>query len=254
MLAPTPASPESAGMSKAALDRIEAHLKSRYHRCRPLSRHPAPGLSPRQGGAQRGAGLCRCRAQGSGQGRHHLPHLFDDQADHERGLHDAGRGRQGRARRARPQIHPGMEGSRRVRRRQRAELPDAGRRRGRCRSSISCATPRGSPTASSSAAMSMPPIASTRSARHGAGKDARRHDRGPRQDPAGVLARRGLELFGFHRRARLSHRQDFGQAVRAVPEGAHLRSARHDRHRFPRAGREGASLRRLLFRTIRPAR
>jgi CubicO group peptidase (beta-lactamase class C family) len=30
MLAPTPASPESAGMSKAALDRIDAHLKHRY--------------------------------------------------------------------------------------------------------------------------------------------------------------------------------------------------------------------------------
>ena len=30
MLAPTPASPESAGMSTAAFDRIEAHLKHRY--------------------------------------------------------------------------------------------------------------------------------------------------------------------------------------------------------------------------------
>jgi CubicO group peptidase (beta-lactamase class C family) len=30
MLAPTPASPESAGMSKAGLDRVEAHLKQRY--------------------------------------------------------------------------------------------------------------------------------------------------------------------------------------------------------------------------------
>jgi CubicO group peptidase (beta-lactamase class C family) len=30
MLAPTPASPESAGMSKAALDRLEHHLKTRY--------------------------------------------------------------------------------------------------------------------------------------------------------------------------------------------------------------------------------
>ena len=30
MLAPTPASPESAGMSKAAFDRLEAHLKRRY--------------------------------------------------------------------------------------------------------------------------------------------------------------------------------------------------------------------------------
>ena len=30
MLAPTPASPESAGMSKAALDRLDNHLKQRY--------------------------------------------------------------------------------------------------------------------------------------------------------------------------------------------------------------------------------
>src|ERR1700687_5045466 len=30
MLAPTPASPESAGMSKAAFDRLEEHLKRRY--------------------------------------------------------------------------------------------------------------------------------------------------------------------------------------------------------------------------------
>ena len=30
MLAPTPASPESVGMSRAGLDRIDAHLKNRY--------------------------------------------------------------------------------------------------------------------------------------------------------------------------------------------------------------------------------
>ena len=30
MLAPTPASPESAGMSKAGFDRLEDHLKRRY--------------------------------------------------------------------------------------------------------------------------------------------------------------------------------------------------------------------------------
>jgi len=30
MLAPTPATPESAGMSSAALDRVEVHLKQRY--------------------------------------------------------------------------------------------------------------------------------------------------------------------------------------------------------------------------------
>ena len=36
----------------------------------------------------------------------------------------------------------------------------------------------------------------------------------------------------LHRRDRLSHRQDQRQAVRAVSEGAHLRSARHERHRL----------------------
>lgn len=30
MLAPTPASPDTVGMSKAALDRIDAHLRDRY--------------------------------------------------------------------------------------------------------------------------------------------------------------------------------------------------------------------------------
>ena len=39
---------------------------------------------------------------------------------------------------------------------------------------------------------------------------------GPGEDSAGILARRGLELFGLHRRDRLSHRQDQRHAVRAV--------------------------------------
>ena len=93
-------------------------------RCRPLSRNPASGLSPRQDRPLDGAGLCRPRAQGAGQGRHHLPHLFHDQADHLGRLHDAGRGRPRRARRARPQIHSGMEKPRRVPGRHRPGLPD----------------------------------------------------------------------------------------------------------------------------------
>ena len=43
------------------------------------------------------------------------------------------------------------------------------------------------------------------------------HDRRPRQNSAGVFAGRGLELFRRHRRDRLSHRPDQRQAVRAVP-------------------------------------
>ena len=40
-------------------------------------------------------------------------------------------------------------------------------------------------------------------------------DRGPRKDSAGIFAGRGLELFRLHRRHRLSHRQDQRQAVRS---------------------------------------
>ncbi len=40
---------------------------------------------------------------------------------------------------------------------------------------------------------------------------------GSRKNSAGIFAGRGLELFRFDRRSRLSHRQDFGPAVRAVP-------------------------------------
>src|SRR6185295_1168262 len=81
----------------------EAALRRR----RAFPGHAAPDLSPRQGRPFDRAGLCRYRAQGGGQGRHDLPHLFDDQAAHERRLHDAGRGRPRRTRRARAQVHPG---------------------------------------------------------------------------------------------------------------------------------------------------
>ena len=46
---------------------------------------------------------------------------------------------------------------------------------------------------------------------------------------------------------RLPHRPDQRQAVRAVSQAAHPRSARHERHRLLRAGRQGASLRGVLF-------
>ena len=84
MLAPTPASPESAGMSTAALNRIEDHLKQRYI---DAGRFPGTQLMVYRRGKivhSTLAGLCRPRAQGAGQGRHHLPHLFHDQADHDR--------------------------------------------------------------------------------------------------------------------------------------------------------------------------
>ena len=72
-------------------------------------------------------------------------------------------------------------------------------------------------------------------------------DRRPCKNPAGVLAGRSLELFGIHRRDRLSHWQDQRQAVRAIPERAHSRSARHERHRLLRAGRQGPSFRGVLL-------
>ena len=43
------------------------------------------------------------------------------------------------------------------------------------------------------------------------------HDRRPCKNPAGIFAGRGLELLRRHRRDRLSRRPDQRQAVRAVP-------------------------------------
>src|SRR6266436_5230917 len=68
------------------------------------------------------------------------------------------------------------------------------------------------------------------------------------QNSAGVLARRGLELFGLHRCHRLSCRQDQRKAVRTVSERTYLRSARHERYRLFCTGRQGASFRGLLLR------
>src|ERR1700682_6114567 len=72
-------------------------------------------------------------------------------------------------------------------------------------------------------------------------------DRRPLQNAAGILARRGLELFGLHRCDRLSHRQDQRPAVRTVSEGADLQSARHERYRLFRGPRQGPSFRGLLL-------
>ena len=80
------------------------------------------------------------------------------------------------------------------------------------------------------------------------GRNARYDDRGSRRDSARVFAGRGLELFRRYRRDWLSHRQDLGTTVRAVREGTDLRSARHERYRLPCAGGEGASPCGLLFR------
>ena len=234
MLAPTPASPESAGMSKAAFDRLEDHLKQRY-----IDAGRFPGtqvLVYRRGKVVHsdGAGLCRRRAQGAGEGRHHFPHLFDDQADHQRGLHDAVRGRPRRARRARPQIHPGMEEPRRFPGRHRAGIPDP--------AAVAADADR-RPAAAHFRPDLRLPAALQRRCRLSRDEDRRGRegghaaidDRGPGENPAGIFAGRGLELFGLHRRDRLPDRQDQRQAVRTVSEGAHLRSARHERHRLLRA-------------------
>src|SRR6516162_7051838 len=196
--------------SDLSLTRIRRHVLSRpcagrssseaaLHRGRTLPGHSAPALPPRQGGPQFRAGLCGPRAQGARQARHDLPHLFDDQADHQRSLHDAVRGRPRRARRARPQIYPGVEESRRVRRRHCASLshqafvaPDADRR---------SVAPHLGPDLRLPAALQRGrrlPRQEDRGKR-----DAAKHGRGTRLHPTRIFARRSLELFGFHRRDRL---------------------------------------------------
>ena len=71
-------------------------------------------------------------------------------------------------------------------------------------------------------------------------------DRRPCENPAGIFAGRGLELFGFDRRDRLSDRQDQRHAVRTIPQRAHLRSAGDGRHRLFRARRQSPPFRGLL--------
>ena len=74
---------------------------------RPPSRPiPRPRPAPAASSAALAARFCGYRAQNPDEGRHDLPHLLHDQADHEHRLHDAGRGRPHRARGARPSIYP----------------------------------------------------------------------------------------------------------------------------------------------------
>ena len=112
MLAPTSASPETAGMSSAALARADQHLEAALSMPGDIPARSSC-LPPWQDRALFRTGLCRSRTQGARQGRHHLPHLFHDQADHLGRLHDAGGGRPRRDRRSRPQVHSGVEKSRR---------------------------------------------------------------------------------------------------------------------------------------------
>ena len=105
MLAPTPASPESAGMSKAALDRVDAHLKHRYI---DAGRFPGTQLLVYRRGK-----IVHSAVQGFADLERKVP-VKDDTIFRiysmtkpitSGGLHDAGRGRPRRARRARSQIH-----------------------------------------------------------------------------------------------------------------------------------------------------
>ena len=88
--------------------------------------------------------------------------------------------------------------------------------------------------------------------------------RSPRQSAARFLARRSLELLQLHRRARPRRRSRLGHEPRPVLPEAHLRPARHDRHRLPRSRRQPRSpdgllspqpgRRRHLARPMRAAR
>ena len=230
--------------SSHSLPRIRGHVESRLrpdretsartlHRGRPLSGSPAHGPSARPTRPQLAAGLCGYRAQNPCQGRHHLPHLLHDQADHEHRLHDAGRGRPRRARRARPQIYPGVEKPRRVPGRHMAGLshPAAVAADADRRSDAAHLGPHLRLPAARQRGCSLSRIENRR------GRESRHaaiHDRGAGENSAGIFPGRGLELFGFNGRDRLSRRPHQRQAVRAVSSGAHLRSAWHEGYRLLR--------------------
>ncbi len=78
---------------------------------RPGRERQDPGRDPpdraaRQAGLSRVLRRARCRDQAADDRRHHLPAVFDDQADHLGCGDDADRRGQAEARRSRRQIHP----------------------------------------------------------------------------------------------------------------------------------------------------
>ena len=85
--------PETVGMSRARLARLDEVMKPPLCRRRPAAGHPDPGLSQGRTGPYRHGRPHGPRArQADARGRD-LPHLLDVQADHGRGADDAGRGR-----------------------------------------------------------------------------------------------------------------------------------------------------------------
>ncbi|MGY3422860.1 CubicO group peptidase (beta-lactamase class C family) [Bradyrhizobium sp. F1.13.4] len=229
MLAPTPASPESLGMSKAALDRVDAHLKSRYI---DAGRFPGTHLLVYRRGK-----IAHSSVQGFADVERKLP-VKDDTIYRiysmtkpltsvafmmlvEQGLvaidepvakyipewKDLGVFVAGTAPAflTRPPSRPML-------------IVDLLRH-------TSGLTYGFQQRSNVDAAYRAEKIGEVEKLRHAAD-----HDREPRENPAGVLAGRGLELLGFDRRARLPHWQDLRHPLRAVPEATHPRSTRHVRH------------------------
>ena len=218
---------------------------------RALCRPRTPPVRTARGGARRPrraperARPCIARAPAAARRGHDLSHLFDDQADHQRRLHDAGRGRQGRDRRPGAPLDPGL------------------------------ARPGGLSLGRSGAFVTRPVEAPMRIIdllRHTSGltygfqlrtsvdaayrtrqastPSRAESARGLRSTPSAELPLEfspgsGLELFGLDRRARLPRRPDLGHAVRRVRAHPDPAAARDGRHRFPRDRRQGRALRRL---------
>ena len=63
---------------------------------------------------------------------------------------------------------------------------------------------------------------------------------------AGVLAGNGVELFGVDGHRGLHRRENFGAEVRGFLAHENLQTARHGRHRFPCASRQGGAVRGVL--------
>ena len=171
-----------------------------------------------------------------GQGHHHA-HLLDEQADRRRGADDALRPGQVQARGSGREVHPRARQpqGRQVRRRRRQpggrgsrpqdDDPRAGEphRRPHLRLLLALAGRHPLPEGEHPR-----PQLDAQGVRHQAG-----------QDPAAPAAGDALALQRLGRRAGLPGRGALRQVVRPVPEGDHLRAARHEGHRVLGAAREG---------------
>ena len=193
----------------------------------------------------------RHRGRASGGRRHHVAHLLHVEAHHRhRGTHVVGR-RRLRTEGPGEQLHPRVRRHQGVARRLGDEPAIGTHHRGDAVVAFVLAHRRSHLRVH----VRSPRRCDLSQERHGMGMAQRQEPRGgvsaPRVVAPGVPARHRVELFHVDRRARSSGRGGQWHASARLHATAHLRSARHDRHRMVRPRNQGRAPRGFVRQVAR---